>query len=80
MLSYPLWASAALLALAALWVVGLVALWRRQTRSRDVVTVGPADRIMAIFWLPLYAATLCWLCLLMIAETMGWRRPGSGKK
>jgi branched-subunit amino acid permease len=80
MLSYPLWAYAAILALAVLWVMGFIALWRRQTRSRHVVTVGIADRLIAIFWLPLYAATLSWLCLLMIMEAIGLTRPNTGRK
>ncbi|HJT39395.1 MAG TPA: hypothetical protein VJ762_03570 [Sphingobium sp.] len=43
-----------LLALAALWAVGLYHLWPRQTRSAAVVPLHWTDRLIAIFWLPLF--------------------------
>ena len=41
-------------ALAALWAVGLYHLWTKQSRSAAVTPLRWTDRLIAIFWLPLF--------------------------
>ena len=39
--------------IGGIWLVGLWHLWRRQTASSNV-DVGLSDRLLALFWLPLF--------------------------
>lgn len=55
-------------AILALWLIGIVRFWRLQSHSRATVTVTGLDRLMVIFWLPLYAFTI-----VVLVTTSLWR-------
>ncbi|WP_152639816.1 hypothetical protein [Sphingobium bisphenolivorans] len=46
--------------LTCVWLIGSWHFWRLQSASRAVSKVGPLDRVIAIFWLPV---GLCFLLL-----------------
>lgn len=47
-----------IIAVFAIWVAGIPWFWHLQSRSRDIVKVIVVDRLMTIFWLPLYLITM----------------------
>lgn len=55
--------SATLLLLGLIWVVGIPWFWHLQSQSRATVNVTLADRLMTLFWLPLYVVTMLGLAL-----------------
>lgn len=48
-----------------LWVVGACLLWLLQSDARrgGVIDVGPRDRMVALFWLPLGLCLAIWSAL-----------------
>lgn len=56
----------AALILAIVWALGSHMLWRSQSAAKGcVIDIGPRDRAVALFWLPL-------LCLLALAAALQW--------
>ena len=45
-------------AVAVFWIAGIFHFWRLQSRSRGSVKVTWLDRVMTVFWLPLYLFTI----------------------
>ncbi|WP_340268361.1 hypothetical protein [Sphingobium mellinum] len=39
---------------AAIWIIGAVHLWQRQSQSAALVSVNWTDRLIAFLWLPLF--------------------------
>ncbi len=48
---------------APVWLIGIVRNWRLQSLSRPTVSVTVLDRVIAIFWLPIYILTIAFVIL-----------------
>lgn len=71
--SYLFWLFIAII--LGLWLVGILRFWRLQSLSRATVNVTALDRLMAIFWLPLYMVTLA----ILAVSYMFTRRHGASR-